>query len=200
MLSKDKRLQQLIEPGEEILQRTGLHWMVYRWPAMLFIYGCCLGLLFLSSFINIAMVVLPFALMFFGMIGGSLIAFRRMATEYVVTNKRLILIEGFISSVDRIIPFEQIRKVELKQDALGRYFDFGRLEVALDDGQRKVIRPIADAAKVQTWIEQLTNDAFLAKMASEERVDAAWDRALQARTKDDGVVDIETEATPSGAD
>jgi|GEM_PF-2978498 len=195
MLSKDQRLQQLIQPGEEILHRTGLHWMVYRWPAILFIYGCCLGLLFLTSFINLAIVVLPFALMFMGMIGGALIAFRRMATEYVVTNKRLILIEGFISSVDHSIPFEQIRKVELKQDALGRYLDFGRLDVLLDDGQRKIVRPIADAAKVRTWIEQLTGDAFLAKMAGEERVDSAWDRALQARTEDHAVVDAESEAT-----
>lgn len=196
MLSKEQRLKQLLLPGEEVLHQTGLHWMVYRWPAMLFVYGCCLGLLFLNSFINMAMIVLPFVLMLVGMMGGALIVFRRMATEYVVTNKRLILIEGFISSVDQLIPYDQIRKIELKQDALGRYFDFGKLDIALEDGGHKIIRPIADAAKVRTWVEQLTGDAFLARMASEKRVDSAWDRAVQARTEDHAVVDAEPEATP----
>jgi uncharacterized membrane protein YdbT with pleckstrin-like domain len=193
MAARDQRIRELIQPGEEVLQRTGLHWMVYRWPALLFIYGCCLALLFLTSFINMAMVVLPFLLMFAGMLGGALIAFRRIATEYVVTNRQLILIEGFIGSVDRQIPFDRISKVELKQDSMGRYFDFGKLDVVLDDGRRKIIRPIADAAKVKTWIEQLTSDAFLAKMAGEERVNAAWDEAMRLRTQDDGVVEVEAE-------
>lgn len=173
MVGKEQRIKELMEPGEEILERTGLHWMVYRWPAILLIYGACLTVLFLTSFINIAMAALPLALMFLGIVGFVLIAFRRMATEYVVTNKGLILIEGFIGSVDRVIRFEEIQKVELKQDSMGRYFDFGRLDLLLDNGRRKVIRPIAGAEKVRRWIEQLTNDAFLAKMAGAERADAS---------------------------
>ena len=194
MSSKERRIQEIIRPGDEILHRTKLHWMVYRWPAILFIYGCCLGLLFLMSFINMAMIALPFLLVFAGMFGGALIAFRRIATEYAVTNNSLILIEGFIGTVDRIIPFQEIKKVELKQDSMGRYFDFGKLDILLDNGQRKVVRPIADAAKVKTWIEQLTSNAFLAKMASEERVDSGWDRALQLRTQDQGAAEVESEA------
>jgi uncharacterized membrane protein YdbT with pleckstrin-like domain len=182
-----------MEPGEEILERTGLHWMVYRWPAILLIYGACLTVLFLTSFINMAMVALPFALMFLGVVGFVLVAFRRMATEYVVTNKGLILTEGLIGSVDRVIRFEEIHKVEMKQDSMGRYFDFGKLDLLLDNGRRKVIRPIAGAEEVRRWIEQLTSDAFLAKMAGAERVDASGDAMLQQRTDDEGAVEVETE-------
>lgn len=191
MRGRDQRIKELIQPGEEILEQTGLHWMVYRWPAILFIYGACLAVLFLSSFINIAMVALPITLVFGGILGGALVAFRRMATEYVVTNKQLILIEGFIGSTDRAIPFEQINRVELKQDSMGRYFDFGKLDIVLDNGQRKIVRPIADAAKVKRWIEQLTNDAFLAKLASGERADSSWERQMQVRTEDQGLVETE---------
>jgi membrane protein YdbS with pleckstrin-like domain len=193
MAEKDHRIKELMEPGEEILERTGLHWMVYRWPAILLIYGACLTVLFLTSFINLAMVALPFALMFLAIVGFVLIAFRRMATEYVVTNKGLILIEGFIGSVDRVIRFEEIQKVELKQDSMGRYFDFGKLELALDNGRRKAIRPIAGAEKVRRWIEQLTNDAFLAKMAGAERVDASWDKQLLARTEEPAPLENSTQ-------
>jgi membrane protein YdbS with pleckstrin-like domain len=173
-----------MEPSEEILERTGLHWMVYRWPAILLIYGSCLAVLFLTSFINMAMLALPFSLVFIGIVGFVLIAFRRMATEYVVTNKGLILIEGFIGSVDQVIRFDQVRKVELKQDSMARYFDFGRLDIVLDNGSRKVIRPIAGAGKVRRWIDQLANDAFLAKLAGGERAEAFWNKQFQAQTEE----------------
>ena len=176
MLSgKEQQLKNLIQPGEEILARAGLHWMVYRWPAILFVYGCCLTVLFYTAFINEAIALLPFVLIFFAMLGGALIGFRRVATEFVITNQRLILMEGFLGSTTREVDLSDIRRVELKQDSLGRRLDFGKLEVTLENGQTRILRPISGASKFVRWLEQLTNDAFLSRIAREERAEAPWE-------------------------
>ncbi|MBI1354796.1 MAG: PH domain-containing protein [Acidobacteria bacterium] len=175
MLSgKEQQLKNLIQPGEEILERANLHWMVYRWPVIIFVYGCCLTVLFYTAFINEAIALLPFFLIFLSMLGGAMVGLRRMATEYVVTNRRLILIDGFIGSTTREIELTDIRKVHLKQDSLGRRFDFGKLELTLENGQTRTIRPLGSASKFVRWVEQLTNDAFLSRIAREERAEADW--------------------------
>ena len=76
---------------------------------------------------------------FFGLIGvfvtvvGSLslirAIIRRLSTEMVVTDRRVILKEGFLSRKTIEINMDKVERVDVDQTILGRLFDYGSVTV-----------------------------------------------------------------------
>jgi hypothetical protein len=95
--------------------------------------------------------------MFASLFGAALTRLRRRATEMVLTDRRLIIMEGFVKPIDRAIKLSDIKNVNLKQDPLGRSFDFGNVEIELNNGERRSLKPLAEAAKFVNWIKQVAD-------------------------------------------
>lgn len=157
LIAADSRVEDLLIDDEEIVARARLHWMVYRWPFIMFFYGLAMCVIGLATFVNLALAFPPAMVMLGSLFGAALTRWRRQATEMVLTDRRLIILEGFLRPVDRAIRLSDIKKISVKQDAMGRSLDFGKVDVELLDGETRTIKPLAEAAKFVNWVKQVAD-------------------------------------------
>jgi hypothetical protein len=125
----------LLATGERILHRERQHWLVLVWGARLPIVAMVLGIVLLI--VSSAMSGLSSQLIFWAgailFIGG--LAFLVWATmrylnqEYVLTNRRVIEVQGVVNKRSTDSSLEKINDAILTQSIFGRVLGFGDLEV-----------------------------------------------------------------------
>lgn len=121
-------------PGETVRYRTRLHWKLYVGPLLLVLLVLLpLAILALSTvhpWLAIVPAVLALVLL--------LIAFvRRRSSEFAVTNKRVILKLGVLStrSVELLLP--KVEGIAVTQSLAGRLFGFGGIVVTGSGGTQE---------------------------------------------------------------
>ena len=175
LIAADSRVEDLLAEGEEIVARARLHWMVYRWPFILFFYALAMCIVGLSMFVNAALAGPPALIMIASLFGAALARLRRRATEMVLTDRRLIVLEGFVKPVDRALNLSEIRSITAHQDALGRSMDFGKVEIELLNGETRSLKPLAEAAKFVNWVKQVADpNSEAAGPREEAAAERAW--------------------------
>ena len=118
----------------------------------------------------------------FGLCGAALVSSIRRATEVALTDRRLIFRDGLFRGVDRSLPLADIATVELKRDSLGRTLDFGKLEVVAHNGEKRSIRPLAEASKFHAWVRESIEGGELAAVAAAPESPPAphWEESQEA--------------------
>jgi Bacterial PH domain/Short C-terminal domain len=127
----------LLSTGERITHRVRQHWLVLLWGARLPI-AAILGsllILVLSSAAGATgtardLLFWLFAILFVG--GLAFLAWgtmRYLNTEFVLTNRRVIQVEGVVNKRATDSSLEKINDAVLTQSIFGRVFGFGDLDV-----------------------------------------------------------------------
>jgi hypothetical protein len=125
----------LLATGERVIHRERQHWLVLLWGARLPIVAMVLGivLLIVSSAVGDPLKTLLFWVGAVAFLGG--LAFLVWATlrylnqEYVLTNRRVIEVQGVVNKRSTDSSLEKINDAILTQSIFGRMFGFGDLEV-----------------------------------------------------------------------
>ncbi|MGZ8514553.1 MAG: PH domain-containing protein [Candidatus Limnocylindrales bacterium] len=125
----------LLATGERVIHRERQHWLVLVWGARLPIVAMLLGiiLLILSSQVGDPFKQIVFwvgAAMFVG--GLAFLAWatmRYLNQEYVLTNRRVIEVQGVVNKRTTDSALEKINDAVLTQSIFGRMLGFGDLEV-----------------------------------------------------------------------
>lgn len=125
----------LLATGERVIHRERQHWLVLVWGARLPIGAMVLGVvvLALSSAVSDLANQVVFAIGVVLFLGG--LAFLAWATmrylnqEYVLTNRRVIEVQGVVNKRSTDSSLEKINDAILTQSIFGRIFGFGDLEV-----------------------------------------------------------------------
>jgi PH (Pleckstrin Homology) domain-containing protein/putative oligomerization/nucleic acid binding protein len=136
----------LLSSGERIAHREKQHWFVFVWGAKLAVAAIILGLVF----IILSQAITPDQRASFGtlmglaaaalIIGGLLVLawhiLRYLNQEYVLTNRRVIQVQGVLNKTSMDSSLEKINDARLEQSVFGRMFGFGDLEIltAADTG------------------------------------------------------------------
>ena len=120
-------IDRVLQPGEQILYSSKLHWMIYL-PAVLSliiaigIFGFALsadrdtaGIAFL-----VGVTLFVFALFIF--IGAWI---ERWTTEIEVTDRRVVYKRGLIRRETVEMNMDKVESVDVNQSILGRIFDYG---------------------------------------------------------------------------
>jgi hypothetical protein len=132
----------LLSTGERIAHREKQHWFVFVWGAKLAVAAIVLGLilLFLSqnlgpdqrgiAGIGVAALVIGGL----GVLGWHIL--RYLNQEYVLTNRRVLQVQGVLNKTSMDSSLEKINDARLSQSVFGRIFGFGDLEIltAADTG------------------------------------------------------------------
>jgi uncharacterized membrane protein YdbT with pleckstrin-like domain len=121
--------QKLLSDGETIQFEMKPHWRALIWPILLLIIVAGL-----SAFLTtITAMWFPFNLVF-ALIGlivivvWSFIPFLRwITTQYVFTNRRIIIRRGLLTKQGRDMPLSKVNNVTFEVSFLGRILNFGRL-------------------------------------------------------------------------
>jgi len=122
--------------GEEVVYDTSLHPIVYVSPAAMIFGGVILGFAVNPS---IGAVLLGFGVL--ALAGAWL---RQWASEFAVTNRRVIIKMGFISRRTIEINMSKVESVEVNQDIFGRMFNYGTIVVIGTGGTKEPFALIDD--------------------------------------------------------
>jgi len=150
-------------PGETVLYRTGLHWIVLLVPVLIAICfaGGGLAMAFgamgdkghgarTMATAGVILVILGVASFFIGTL-------RRNATEIAVSNKRVLIKTGFASRRTIELLLLQVESIVVNESLAGRMFGYGTVIVRGTGGTPepfdKIANPLEFRRQVQHQIE-----------------------------------------------
>jgi hypothetical protein len=125
----------LLATGERVIHRERQHWLVLVWGARLPIVSIIAALLLFvvsphdSSGAATVLGLLAAILFLGGLAFLAWATLRYLAQEYVLTNRRVIEVQGVVNKRSTDSSLEKINDAILTQSIFGRVFGFGDLEV-----------------------------------------------------------------------
>lgn len=140
----DKNLQ----TNETVEYKADIHWFIFVTPAILLV----LGYLFYSTKTDMTHYIGLFMLI----IGGLQLLKRlllKMGTEYVVTNKRVILKSGILSRDALELMLNKCEGLRINQSVMGRICGFGSILVTTG-GVTNTFRFVANPMKFRNEINK----------------------------------------------
>ena len=125
----------LLSTGERIMHREKQHWFVFVWGARYTIFAVIAAVILLVlknnlsqplqdlvNYVALALFVVSVAVLVW-------VVLRYLNQEYVLTNRRVIMVEGVLNKKSTDSSLEKINDAVLTQSIFGRIFGFGDLEV-----------------------------------------------------------------------
>jgi uncharacterized membrane protein YdbT with pleckstrin-like domain len=161
-------IEKNLVPGENLVYRTGCHWVVMFWPL---VGGAIVGFVGFTFFAGGwmatrnggryegAMVLGALALLgAVALIGGGVI--RRVATEVAVSNQRVLIKTGFLSrrSVEVLLP--KVESVGVDESFLGRILGYGTVIVRGTGGTFETFDKIAHSNELRRHVQVQVSSAI----------------------------------------
>ena len=128
----DKRLMS----EEKIIYRTKLHWVVFGKPFILFLFSLFLISIGMSSQ-NVIFGVFGTYLFIFTFIYGIGILIKFVCSEFIISNKRVLIELGFIKRISLETILLKVEGVEVYQGMVGRILNYGTVIISGTGGTIK---------------------------------------------------------------
>lgn len=110
-------------PGERILLYSKIHVIIFIWPVLWF--GLAVSMIVIGG----AAIALFSIFIFLSFLSGIFTLINFLASEYAITNKRIIGKTGFIRINSTDLFIEKVEGVQIDQSILGRVLNYGSLIV-----------------------------------------------------------------------
>jgi uncharacterized membrane protein YdbT with pleckstrin-like domain len=121
-------------PGEVVAYRTRLHWKMFFWPVVFALVMIAVAL-WAASENRQTLALIPVALALIVLVAAWV---RRQSSEFAVTNKRVIIKVGFLSSRSMELLLGKIESVGVNQSLWARMLGFGQIEVTGSGGTHEM--------------------------------------------------------------
>ena len=120
----------LLSPGETIAYELRPHWRALIVPVIVLVLLAFAGtwLYFLTDNAIVRWIVLGAGVVIL-LIWVVLPLLRWLTTQYVFTDRRIIIRSGLITKQGRDVPLAKVNNVAFNQSVLGRMFNFGELQI-----------------------------------------------------------------------
>jgi len=135
-------------PGETVVQRARLHWIVFLKAVAVIIVG--LALLVVQPIVGaviagvgLIMAVPPFL--------------ERTTSEFGVTSKRVIIKVGLIQRRTLELLIRQVEAISVDQSLMGRIFNFGTITLTGTGGVRETFQNISNPLEFRRSIQSLSS-------------------------------------------
>jgi uncharacterized membrane protein YdbT with pleckstrin-like domain len=120
-------------PGEVVSYRTRLHWKIFVMPVLVSLVMVALALWAISAERRIF--AIPPVAIAIGVLGAGWI--RRRSSEFAVTNKRVIIKLGVLTTRSMELLLSKIEGITVTQSIMGRMFGFGEIIVTGSGGTQE---------------------------------------------------------------
>ena len=147
-------------PGERVLYKTRLHWVLFARPALVFLIGA--GLTVAVRYMEAQ----PEAARWAGWIGLGIMAiglFRGFVhwvelrtSEFAVTTTRVIFKVGLVARYTTELLLSKVESIAVQQSLTGRILDYGDLTVIGTGGTREVFRRVRDPITFRNYVQQVS--------------------------------------------
>ncbi len=150
----------LLSPGESIKFEMRPHWRALILPMIVLIALVFFGtwLFFLTDNFILRWIIGLGGIVI--LLFGVLIPFLHwITTQYVFTDRRIIVRQGLLTKEGRDVPLAKVNSVSFEQSVLGRIFNFGVLQIesANVDGTLR-INDVPDVEEIQRDVYRLQEE------------------------------------------
>jgi len=154
-------VEQNLTPGEQILYKTGLHWIVLFWPVFFAALFALPGLfILLGSIFNMKdkdAGAVAIAGLLWLVVAGTLVLFgylRRKATEIAVTNKRIVIKTGLLTRRTFELLLSKVESIGVEEGLLGRSLGYGLAVVRGTGGTPEPFKNVALPQELRRQVQQ----------------------------------------------
>ncbi len=141
----DNYVEQNLTPGEHVIYKGQVHWVIYLLPVLLISFG--IPYLAIGGKSALAIVAV-------GLIAGAAAYIRQATSEFVITNNRVIFKAGLISRKTVEINRTRVESVEVDQGIFGRMLNYGTVTVAGTGGTREPFSLIDNPLEFRRMVQQ----------------------------------------------
>ena len=120
-------------PGEVVTYRTQLHWKIFVIPVLIAVVMLALSIWALSANRRI-LATAPIAIALIVLFAAWI---QRRSSEFAVTNKRVIIKLGFMTTRSMELLLAKIEGIAVSQSLFGRMFGFGEIIVTGSGGTQE---------------------------------------------------------------
>ncbi len=147
-------VQKVLQPGETLIYRTKLHWLIYFRAIVLFalaVAAVAAGYAAGTDFHEAGLIAGAFFLVL-GLISGIHAAIKRATTELAVTDHRVIYKRGLVSRYTIEMSRSKVESVDVVQSVGGRIFNYGTILVRGMGGSLEPFPSIEDPLRLRSAI------------------------------------------------
>ena len=147
-------------PGERVLYKTRLHWVLFARPALVFLIGAGLTVAVRSVEAQ------PEAARWAGWIGLGIMAIGILwgfvhwvelrTSEFAVTTTRVIFKVGLVARYTTELLLTKVESIGVQQSLTGRILGYGDLTVIGTGGTREVFRRVRDPITFRNYVQQVS--------------------------------------------
>jgi uncharacterized membrane protein YdbT with pleckstrin-like domain len=149
-----------LQPGERLLATRRLHWVIYVWPIahMVVAAGLAAWAGLSASPGRTAILVVAGILLALGIVSFLQRALIGWATEYAVTDHRLLVKRGVLSVHTVEMSLDKIESVDVDQSLMGRMLGYGSVTVHGVGSRWDPITQIPDPSGLRNAISAAPGD------------------------------------------
>lgn len=147
-------------PGETVLYKTRLHWIVLVGPLLLSFFLAALGIAALVGGYKVAdqsrtgLVAGGALLLMAAVIVLAIGLVRRNATEVAVSNKRVLIKHGFVARKSIEVLLAKIESIGVNESVAGRMLGYGSVIVRGTGGTFETFNTIAHPNEFRRQVQQ----------------------------------------------
>jgi uncharacterized membrane protein YdbT with pleckstrin-like domain len=151
-LKSSSYIAKTLQPNENLLYYTGLHWMIFiDWPFFWIFVGLIIAFLF-DPFMSTPFYFLSLLSLVFSIINYNV-------SEFAVTDVRVIIKLGFIEREASEIYYSKVESVYVIQGLLGRILNYGSVIVTGIGGSKNVYKNVQKPLELKKIIQEIVNKA-----------------------------------------
>ena len=142
-------------PGEHVVYKTRLHWILFLRPALLVLLGTALGIALYRSVPEPwwLWLVGP-AIVLVGLGFGLIHWVELMTSEFAVTSTRVIFKVGLVARYTTELLLAKVESIGVEQRLAGRLVNYGDITVIGTGGTHEVFRRVRDPVGFRNHVQQ----------------------------------------------
>jgi uncharacterized membrane protein YdbT with pleckstrin-like domain len=141
-------------PGERVLYKTRLHWVLFAKPVLVVVVGALLAGLLRQVPDPPWLWMIGGVVGLVGLVWGLVHYVEVMTSEFAVTTSRLIFKVGLISRYTTELLLAKVESIGVQQGLVGRLLNYGDLTVTGTGGAREVFRRVRDPIGFRNHVQQ----------------------------------------------
>ena len=146
-------------PGEHVLYKTRLHWILFLRPALLVLLGVALGIALYRSVPEPRWLwLIGPAIVLVGLGFGLIHWVELMTSEFAVTSTRVIFKVGLVARYTTELLLAKVESIGVEQGLPGRLVNYGDITVIGTGGTREVFRRVRDPVGFRNHVQQASID------------------------------------------
>jgi len=148
-------IEKNLATNEKVIYKGNLHWWIYMKNVLLIL----LGVIICSSAKSSGANAVGGILVFFALIGLVGAYMRSKSSEFVVTNRRIMLKTGVLKRKLVELQLNRAEGLSVDQGIIGRMFNFGSI-IVTSGGVKEVFSPIAQPFEFKKQVNNAIEGSF----------------------------------------